>query len=923
MRPLKLTIAGFGPYAGVQELDFERLGTGGLYLITGDTGAGKTTIFDAITFALFGEASGDNREPAMLRSKYAAKDAPTYVELLFAYDGKEYTVRRNPEYMRAKKTGKNKDAETKQAADAYLICPDGSRIDKLKEVNAAIRNIIGLSCEQFAQVAMISQGDFRRLLQADTRERQKIFRDIFKTGLYVTLQDRLKEEASAVRVQREEAVRSIKQYVGGMVCNVDSPLSIDVKKLKDEQLPMTEAIPLLDGILAEDRSEMAVLDGALQETEAAMELVSAQLTRAQAYDSAKQQLAEREIAEKQQTEALQAAQSQLEAAQATLPEQEELKTQITRIDLLLPSYDELETMTKQLSDARKLYASARDAGKKAEANKAALIEEITELKEESASLSHAAAQKEKLSARRQQLAERKDRFEGLLEELSAWNDRKQVLADKQAAYMAASAYSNALQQAYQTKHEAFLNEQAGILAGNLTAGMPCPVCGSTAHPNPASLSERAPTEADVKAAKKEADDAQKRTEQASLEAGQQQGIVTKAEEALRKTVEALLPNTQMQNAADAAAAAKTELAEEIKLLDKQLVQVQAEIRRKNELDGLIPEKEKAVTDAEGTLTAAREQMASTRAAGEELNRQLEELRGKLTFADQSAAQAEQRTLQNKLLLLKQQVTDGEAAVHDGKEALAGTRAAIQQLKTQLEHGGEADTEQLQAQKDELTDRRTDILEKQKVLHTRITTNETARKQISKRADDVEKAEQKYAWMKALSDTANGTIPGKDKMMLETYIQTTYFDRILERANIRLRKMSGGQYDLKRRRTAANKQSQSGLELDIVDHINTTQRSVNTLSGGEAFLASLALALGLSDEVQMSTGIHLDTLFVDEGFGSLDSEALSKAYHTLAGLTEGNRLVGIISHVSELKERIDKQIVVTKLKTGGSTAKICV
>ena len=160
-------------------------------------------------------------------------------------------------------------------------------------------------------------------------------------------------------------------------------------------------------------------------------------------------------------------------------------------------------------------------------------------------------------------------------------------------------------------------------------------------------------------------------------------------------------------------------------------------------------------------------------------------------------------------------------------------------------------------------------------------------------------------------------------MLETYIQTTYFERILERANLRLRKMSGGQYDLKRRETASNKREQSGLELDIVDHINASQRSVNTLSGGEAFLASLALALGLSDEVQMSTGIRLDTLFVDEGFGSLDSEALNKAYHTLAGLTEGNRLVGIISHVAELKERIDRQIVVTKNKSGGSSATIIV
>jgi exonuclease SbcC len=230
-------------------------------------------------------------------------------------------------------------------------------------------------------------------------------------------------------------------------------------------------------------------------------------------------------------------------------------------------------------------------------------------------------------------------------------------------------------------------------------------------------------------------------------------------------------------------------------------------------------------------------------------------------------------------------------------------------------------EQLNFQKEELINLRTQLNTALKDIHARITSNSAVRKNIASKEYEMTQLEARYTWMKALSDTANGTVAGKEKIMLETYIQTTYFDRILERANLRLRKMSGGQYDLERRQSADNKKAQSGLDLDIIDHINTTRRSVNTLSGGEAFLASLALALGLSDEVQMSTGIRLDTLFVDEGFGSLDSEALTKAYNTLAGLTDGNRLVGIISHVAELKERIDKQIVVTKQKSGGSNAAV--
>ena len=248
---------------------------------------------------------------------------------------------------------------------------------------------------------------------------------------------------------------------------------------------------------------------------------------------------------------------------------------------------------------------------------------------------------------------------------------------------------------------------------------------------------------------------------------------------------------------------------------------------------------------------------------------------------------------------------------------------MEQLRNQLAEEPEADAGALEVNKAELIGQKSEIDRELQDLHARITANTSAQKHIVAKAKELEELDARYGWMKALSDTANGTVIGKDKVMLETYIQATYFDRILERANIRLRKMSGGQYDLKRRGKASSQRSQSGLELDIVDHINTTERSVNTLSGGEAFLASLALALGLSDEVQMSTGIRLDTLFVDEGFGSLDSEALSKAYLTLAGLTEGSRLVGIISHVAELKEKIDRQIVVTKEFSGGSRAAIVV
>ena len=920
MRPLRLTIAGFGPYAGVQALDFEALGSSGLYLITGDTGAGKTTIFDALTFALFGEASGENREASMLRSKYTKAEDPTYVELTFAYNGKEYTVKRNPEYERAKTRG---TGTTKQAADAQLTYPDGHVVTKLKDVDKSIREIIGLTREQFSQVAMISQGDFRKLLQADNKERQKIFRDIFGTGLFVTLQNQLKERSSEISKEKDQASRSIQQYVGGMACDPDSPIFIDVKKAKTGEMLISDVMALFEQLLQEDRETEFQLNLQLTKTETELENITAQLTQAESYAATKKTLDETVKAEAVQVAALEAAQTTLDAAQTTIPEQEALSKTITQIDLLLPSYDELNEKADALAGAKEKISAANADLKTVDGSKTALSLEITALKAEQATLSDVTAEKEKLTADHDKLVERKEKLNALLHGISDLDDQRTTLADKQAEFLAADVESTRLLQEYETKNRAFLSEQAGIIASTLVDGAACPVCGSVTHPCLAALSENAPTEAEVKKAKKAYDTAQKATEKASLAAGKQQAVVSTTETSLLKEIEILLPGTTLNDAEATASIQVEELSTQIKLLDQQIKDAEVKIARKQTIDTLIPQKETALSEAEAKLSTAKEQLAAHTAAAAELEKQISSLQDKLTYPDKAAAEREKKVLQTKLQNLKNALADAETALSQSKETLVATRATIQQLRKQLDGAVEADVEELKSQKNNLVSQKAGITNDQKIVHTRITTNESAQKNISKKQTELEALERKYTWMKALADTANGNLSGKDKIMLETYIQTTYFDRILERANIRLRKMSGGQYDLKRRRAAANKQSQSGLELDIVDHINTTERSVNTLSGGEAFLASLALAVGRSDEVQLSTGIKLDTLFVDEGFGSLDSEALSKAYATLAGLTEGNRLVGIISHVAELKERIDKQIVVTKLKAGGSMAQIVV
>ena len=538
MRPLKLTMAGFGPYAGVQELDFETLGTGGLYLITGDTGAGKTTIFDAITFALYGEASGDSRKPDMLRSKYVKPADPTYVELTFAYGGKEYTVRRNPEYQRAKARG---TGTTKQAADAQLTLPDGTPVTKVKEVNAAIHHIIGLTREQFAQIAMISQGEFRRLLQASTPERQAIFRDIFGTKFYDSLQERLKRRTGDLRAQRDQTVQSIRQYIEGMVCDQDSPLSPQVKKATAGELPTAEVMALFEAVLTEDNEAKTVLAAQLAELEQAIEANTAALTQAQGFQNAKTALSEKETQEAAQTAALEQANTALIAAEATKPRQEELAKIIAELNLLLPGYDELEQSEKALVQKEKsltlTQAQAEAAGRKKEE----LSSELVNLKAEQKNLEQAGADREKLIAQRQSLQELREKFHSFLADLGNLETQRDILAEKQGAYLIAAETSSTLLRTYEEKNTAFLNEQAGIIASRLTPGAPCPVCGSTDHPRLATLSAKAPTEADVKKAKTAYEKAQAATETASAAASTQRGTVATAEEALRKAADALLP----------------------------------------------------------------------------------------------------------------------------------------------------------------------------------------------------------------------------------------------------------------------------------------------------------------------------------------------------------------------------------------------
>lgn len=922
MRPLKLTLSAFGPYAGVMELDFETLGTGGLYLITGDTGAGKTTIFDAISFALFGEASGGNREPGMLRSKYADPSTPTEVTLTFRYAGKEYTITRNPEYMKPKTKGKDKgDAMTKQTAGATLTYPDGHLVTKPKEVNTAIRDILGLDREQFAQVAMIAQGDFLKLLLADTKERQKIFRNIFHTNLYVELQDQLSKQASKVKYQWEDVRDSIRQYIDGILCDEESEHAEVIRQSKDGTLPIEEVLTALDALLESDASLRDKLEGSLQETDIALEGTVALLTKAEAREKIKKDLAKAEEKEVSTKLLLQQSQKALEEEQAKKPRQEQLSREITAIDLSLKEYDRLAELESALLNANTQKSKAKADSAAAAESKTALVAEIDTLKEERKSLENIGAEKEKLLRQKQEQHQKRTDLQKLIADIAQYHTQQKSWETAQQLYLAAYENSSDLQQEYAVKNKAFLDEQAGIIAGRLKEGKPCPVCGSVHHPAPAVMADTAPTEAEVKKARKEYEKAVKETEKASSAAAKEKGKVSTLEETLLKQIDEQLHLREIDLAEPSAREIVSDLNDSINELQVRIGQIAKDLDRKNLLDELIPQKEKELSATEEKLTIAKEQAASSAASIQSLTEQIAELKEKLIFENKSAAMVQRNSLDAERKAMQSALEAAEKNYLACKDELTGLSASAQELKKQLTESAEIDIQAQQEEKDALSLQKAAVLKEQKAVHTRIASNTSCRKNIRSKSAELSQLEEKQKWLRALSDTANGTIKGKEKIMLETYIQTTYFDRIVARANVRLMKMTGGQYDLKRRKTADTMRGQTGLELDVIDHYNGTERSVKTLSGGESFKASLALALGLSDEVQMSTSIQLDTLFVDEGFGSLDPESLNQAYNTLAGLTEGNRLVGIISHVAELKERIDKQILVTKEKSGGSRAQI--
>lgn len=925
MRPLHLTLSAFGPYAGQVEIPLEQLGERGLYLITGDTGAGKTTLFDAITYALYGEPSGNNRDPSMFRSKYAQPDTPTWVELVFSYGGKRYTVRRSPEYERPAKRG---GGTTLQRAEAELHLPDGRLVTKTREVTGEIVNIIGLDRSQFAQIAMIAQGDFLKLLLADTRSRQEIFRKLFPTRGYMVFQEKVKSESGALQRECEAARASVKQYIDGVLCPQEDPMYPQWERAWAGELPIQETVELLEALLEQDRERDTQCSEELEQLDGELNAVTTLLAKAEELEKAKSQM-EEALARRETCKAQwEAAQQQLEAQTAQASQLEGLRARLADLEAELPRYQELEQLRQNLTAQTQSIRQQSTWLEEQENEQRRREKELELWRQERTGLEEAGAQRERLLGQQTRAQEQSQQLEELSTLLAGCRQARVNLEGAQKRYGVARQKAQAAQEDYTGKNQAFLDEQAGVLAQQLAEGQPCPVCGSLTHPTPAQLSPGAPTEEELNRVKQAWEAAQQTASTWSVEAGKARTALEEREQRLRSQMAHVLPEQGADQSLDQVAQsiqeAQGEAQEALAQVKGQLRQVEAALARKRQLDTQIPQQEQRLGELERAIASAREQLAGANSRREELQGQIHALEGHLRYPQADQARQEQSDLKGKLQRLEEAQTQAQRRANAAQLALTGAEEAVKQLTHLVEQSQPMDLVAQRARSQELTLRRAQLTAVQRELHTRLTTNRTALEQIQGKTAQLTQLEQRYTWVRVLSNTVNGTLPGKEKIALETYVQMTFFDRILRRANLRLLVMTGGQYELKRRREAAGSRGQSGLEMDVIDHYNGTERSVKSLSGGESFQASLALALGLSDEIQSSAGgIRLDTMFVDEGFGSLDEESLNKAMGALGDLAQGNRLVGIISHVSELKEKIDKQIVVRKDRTGGSRVEIMV
>ena len=908
MKPLHLTMSAFGPYADKIEVPFERFGESGLYLVTGDTGAGKTTIFDAITFALYGESSGKVRDSSMLRSDYASPTQKTEVCLTFSYKGEIYKVERTPQYERAKARG---DGTTKEVASATLIYPDGKVLTGVKQVTTAITELIGIDSKQFAQIVMIAQGDFLELLLADTVKRSGIFRKIFNTEKIQLFQKNIKQQALEQKRNLDMQKESVMQYVSQIVCN-----TTELETLRDgaEIYTLKPLTDELEKSIKDDETAYNQSQINLDVIRKTLEQLSSKLDKAKEcektkkdYESAKQNLDLLKLK-------IETLEQNLKNAQQNQPECDKLKSEIAKLENEMPIYTALENAQIQVKNASVRQEKLKTEQTKLDLEQETLKKRLSELENLINNSQNSAVELEQLKNIKTSLDNRKNELYEMQTQYEkackAYKDYQKIKKD----FENANAVYNEVNSKFLNYEQLFFSEQAGILAKDLEENTPCPVCGSLHHPKPATLSNSAISQKQLEDAKKLAETARNKMTQASEKAAQIKSVYELAKEQMEKQAVKLFGENhdkigvELQKANNDEQNKRLECENKIKECEKKLEDIK---NYKNEQEL----KTKALNINEQNKQKCQADFVTCTAQLSSANAQLETLKNQTRYSSQILAKEALLNAQNKLDELQKQIETAQTALNNANEQKIKYTTLVGTLSEQLEKMPEQDITALENKYNSLEIEQKQLDTEHKNRFNRISTNKSIYNKIKDGIAALEKQDKYCTMLKRLSDTANGEISGK-KLTFENYILAFYFEQIVAAANERFYRMTSGQYKLVRRKDGINGRAQGGLELDVMDFYTGKVRNVRTLSGGESFKASLSLALGLSDVIQLGAGgVEIDAMFIDEGFGSLDAESLDTAMRILESLAGDNRQIGIISHVSELRNRIERKILVTRKRQG--------
>lgn len=1046
MKPQHLTVSAFGPFAGRVEIPFEQFGSQGLFLITGDTGAGKTTLFDAISFALFGESSGSVRPVDSLRSDFAAPEIKTYVELRFLHRGKEYMVRRNPRYRRPKKNG---DGMTDEPADASLTMPDRNVITGSSRVTEAVTGLLGIDYQQFKQITMIAQGEFLNLLLADNRERAEIFRRVFGTDSLEKMQQELKKREKESRAELDDCCKAILQYTANLLYSENQKTLLPVQQWKEEPNlhRINEMMPLWREFCRQDEILLTGLKTQQKELAAADEQLIAQQARAEQVNRMFQELEQatarrKELSEYEpqirQTE--ERAQRAAAALERIFPYERLYLSARESTEQLTAAIQKLGERGKALEQQLKEKTAVWQREQQAEPQRQALSEQLTglrsalpdyghyrELLQQQQAAEHAltdcATRMEKLTKEKGELSRR---LEDLQTHLTQSQDAPVTLLNRQKDKETVEARHTELTQLYRMaaeletiekekeavqkeyllaekdyetihricdeKERLYFQAQAGVLAGKLKAGERCPVCGSLEHPHKAQLTGGAPDENKLRRLRAEQETAENRRREISLKAHGKKVQQQSAMQALRQRWQQILPNEPMAealsqlkedvvsfgkaNSAQKAALEKAcaelqklcgnrdawarEQTEVKQLLERAEPALQQESERKLTLstdlsakqaeatllrkklpaeseeevrgslstgERLLEEMKRRLSESEAAVQECKNEWNSVHVLQQENAARLAEQQKKLSQAerdyraalDQNQFAGEQEY--KNAFAQQEQIEVWRKAVQEFENSRRTTEEAIHRLSEETKGKTPVDIKALSERRVRLEDEKTALEGQAALAAQRQMNNARILQKLEEHLHQKEHFEHRYLMISSLSKTANGELKeGRQKLAFEQYVQAAYFQLVIREANKRLSKMTNGRFMLLRKETATDLRSQTGLELEVQDYYTGKPRSVRSLSGGESFKASLSLALGLSDVIQSyAGGVQIDTMFIDEGFGTLDSESLEQAISALIALTTGDRLVGIISHVPELKERIEKKIMIQKGVTGSSVS----